>query len=369
MADGDKAWLTQLATALGLIAGLTALVYIAGGGMLAMRLAFYDLPWESVIGELPQSLLVAIALSELLVPVLATTAAFVVIRLLLTEEAAQRVDQLVRLRGKSAPSALDETAADRAGAEADTADAAEDQPAAIRAQAGKRERSHTSRGFAKLVSGARVGARRVVDSTVRNFASIRVEIVVLIVLVPISLVVVGAIALLYRRLHQGDWLNPPGRALFWLGGLVAIWATFAACWRVAQLIYPRSRDATSVPVIATLALLVGVGSMSVWVLYGATQPLPDAKVCAATSGSPATVPGAVSSSRAQKWWLVGETSDRVYLGYPGPSSASPTPSSASSSAPSSTPSPTPQRYITWQRASDIRALLIGGTAASADCPA
>ena len=68
--------------ALGLVAGFVALIYAAGGSVLALRLFLADLPSRTVVGQLPRDLLISVGLAQIVLPALAVAAAYVVARLL-----------------------------------------------------------------------------------------------------------------------------------------------------------------------------------------------------------------------------------------------------------------------------------------------
>src|ERR1700730_18812674 len=59
----------QLTTAaLAALVALASAVYLVGAAVLAGRLSMYSLPWEVVLGQLPQGSLVAIGLTEVVSP-------------------------------------------------------------------------------------------------------------------------------------------------------------------------------------------------------------------------------------------------------------------------------------------------------------
>jgi hypothetical protein len=66
----------------GLAAGFIALVYAAGGGVLALRLYLSDLPSRTVVGQLPRDLLISVGLSQIVLPALGVAAIYVTARLL-----------------------------------------------------------------------------------------------------------------------------------------------------------------------------------------------------------------------------------------------------------------------------------------------
>jgi hypothetical protein len=67
---------------LGLAAGFVALVYAAGGGVLALRLYLAHLPSRTIVGQLPRELLISVGLSQVVLPVLAVAALYAAYRLL-----------------------------------------------------------------------------------------------------------------------------------------------------------------------------------------------------------------------------------------------------------------------------------------------
>jgi hypothetical protein len=66
----------------GLAAGFIALVYVAGGGVLVLRLYLSDLPSRTVVGQLPRDLLISAGLSQIVLPMLGVAAIYVIARLL-----------------------------------------------------------------------------------------------------------------------------------------------------------------------------------------------------------------------------------------------------------------------------------------------
>jgi hypothetical protein len=58
----------------GLLAGLTVLVYTLGGAVLAVRLAFQNLPGEAVLAQLPRELLITVGVSQVFIPALVLAA-------------------------------------------------------------------------------------------------------------------------------------------------------------------------------------------------------------------------------------------------------------------------------------------------------
>jgi hypothetical protein len=68
--------LGDLTKGLGLLAGLATLVYLTGGLVLALRLAFEDLPWEAVISQLPREFLISVGVTTVVVPILASASVY-----------------------------------------------------------------------------------------------------------------------------------------------------------------------------------------------------------------------------------------------------------------------------------------------------
>jgi hypothetical protein len=67
---------------LGLAAGIIALVYAAGGGVLALRLYLAHLPSRTIVGQLPRDLVISIGLANIVLPVLAVAALYAAYRIL-----------------------------------------------------------------------------------------------------------------------------------------------------------------------------------------------------------------------------------------------------------------------------------------------
>ena len=65
---GGSDVVTALAQFVGLAAGAIALVYAAGGGVLALRLYLAHLPSLTVVGQLPRGVLVSIGLAQIVLP-------------------------------------------------------------------------------------------------------------------------------------------------------------------------------------------------------------------------------------------------------------------------------------------------------------
>jgi hypothetical protein len=67
---------------IGLAAGLVALIYAAGGGVLALRLYLAHLPSRTIVAQLPRDLLISVGLAQIVLPVVAVAALYVSWRLI-----------------------------------------------------------------------------------------------------------------------------------------------------------------------------------------------------------------------------------------------------------------------------------------------
>jgi hypothetical protein len=86
VADADRQQsdvIRTLGQVVGLGAGIIALVYAAGGGVLALRLYLGDLPSRTVVGQLPRDLLISVGLAQIVLPGLAVAGLYAIGRLLL----------------------------------------------------------------------------------------------------------------------------------------------------------------------------------------------------------------------------------------------------------------------------------------------
>jgi len=84
----EPASVLQLLTqVVGLFAGVAAVVYLAGGVVLATRLAFEELPWEPVIGQLPREFVLSTGAGQVMLPAFAIAALYGLFRLLRGERA------------------------------------------------------------------------------------------------------------------------------------------------------------------------------------------------------------------------------------------------------------------------------------------
>jgi hypothetical protein len=91
--QGKSIGLTQVGQFLGLLAGLTTLVYVGGGAVLAMRLDAKHFAPGSVVSNLPREFLISIGLTEVVLPLLIaaailTAVVFVLVRFTNVEYAA-----------------------------------------------------------------------------------------------------------------------------------------------------------------------------------------------------------------------------------------------------------------------------------------
>jgi hypothetical protein len=72
----------NLGQLLGLAAGVVALVYAAGGGVLALRLYLAHLPSRVIAAQLPRNLLISVGLAQIVLPILAVAGLYVASRVL-----------------------------------------------------------------------------------------------------------------------------------------------------------------------------------------------------------------------------------------------------------------------------------------------
>lgn len=68
---------------IGLLAGSVALLYVAGGAALTLRLFLYGLPSLNVVAQLPREILISVALTQIVLPAVAAGSLYGVARLLL----------------------------------------------------------------------------------------------------------------------------------------------------------------------------------------------------------------------------------------------------------------------------------------------
>lgn len=85
MADGESRGsdlVEAVGKAVGLLAGAVGLVYIVGGGVLALRLFIEDLPSRTIVGQLPRDMLISVGLAQVVLPGIAIAALYAAVRIL-----------------------------------------------------------------------------------------------------------------------------------------------------------------------------------------------------------------------------------------------------------------------------------------------
>jgi hypothetical protein len=264
--DGSSV-VTVVGQLVGAAAGFVALLYAAGGGVLALRLYLADLPSRTIAAQLPRDLLISIGLAQIILPMLAVAALYAVARI---------------IRGAAAPP-----------------------PSRLVRQWTERSR----RSWLDLVAASAVPA----------------------------LVVAATLGLAARNVREG------AKALAWLlpvAFLVTLLVVLLALNLRARLAATYGDSATSwstVRAVVRMTLVVALVSLPVCVLFaGAFFPLLDAKVCAQSGSGTSGV-------------LIGETSDRTYIGETGKATG-------------------PLLVFSIPR-SEIKETIIGGNAAASACPA
>ncbi len=70
-----------------LLAGSVALLYVAGGGALTLRLFLQELPSLNVVAQLPRELLISVALIQIVLPAVVAATLYALVRVLLGETA------------------------------------------------------------------------------------------------------------------------------------------------------------------------------------------------------------------------------------------------------------------------------------------
>jgi hypothetical protein len=224
---------TRLGQLVGLAAGAVALVYAAGGGVLALRLYLAHLPSVKIASQLPREFLISIGLAQIVLPVVAVASLYAIWRV---------------LRAPSAPPTwlVDSW----------------------------QERWQRKRGRAAYVAAAVVPALVVAGLTSWFANDLRGGLKVLGWLVPLAFAVTALDVLLGLRARS--------RLVADSGGAPEAWSS------------RRS--------IGLMTLVVGLFGVPIAVIIsGTTFPLLEAQVC--TSGGV-----------AQVGVLIGETSERTYLG-------------------------------------------------------
>ena len=107
MANGGgngSSLVSVVAQLVGLAAGVVALLYVAGGAVLALRLYLADLPSRTIAAQLPRDLLISIALAQIVLPVAVVACLYVTWRLVRGATTPPRL--LVRPRELLAASAV-----------------------------------------------------------------------------------------------------------------------------------------------------------------------------------------------------------------------------------------------------------------------
>jgi hypothetical protein len=246
------------------VAGFLALLYAAGGGVLALRLYLADLPSRTVVGQLPRDLLISVGLAQIVLPAAAVAGVYAAGRLLLSPTRAPR--RLVR--------------------------------------------QWKERRWPELVAAAAVPA----------------------------LLVTAGMAFGVDRERVGwsglAWLLPVTFVLTLLVVLVALKIRAGLAERYGDT--PRWNTADAV---VRMSLVCAFAFVPACVVFAGTIRLLDAKVCT-TSGSPA--------EQAVEGVLIGETSDRTYIGQ--------------------TKRPHRPLLVFSVPASQITETFIGGDAGSRACP-
>ena len=79
--DGSNV-VTMVGQLVGAAAGFVALLYVAGGGVLALRLYLADLPSRTIAAQLPRDLLISIALAQIVLPAAVAAGLYATWRLL-----------------------------------------------------------------------------------------------------------------------------------------------------------------------------------------------------------------------------------------------------------------------------------------------
>lgn len=84
MANGrdGSSLVTVAAQLVGAVAGVIALLYVAGGAVLALRLFLADLPSRTIAAQLPRDLLISIALAQIVLPAAVASGLYAVWRII-----------------------------------------------------------------------------------------------------------------------------------------------------------------------------------------------------------------------------------------------------------------------------------------------
>jgi hypothetical protein len=87
-------WATRVRDILAAIAGAAAIVYVAGGLIIGLRLYLAGLPATSVVGQLPRNVLLSVGLGEGLFPALFLAAVYAAIRSAIHSDPSASADRL-----------------------------------------------------------------------------------------------------------------------------------------------------------------------------------------------------------------------------------------------------------------------------------
>lgn len=256
--------LKTLGEVAGLLAGAVALVYLAGGVVITLRLLFSDTNPEAVIGQLSREVLISVGLAEVVLPALIGGAIYAA----------------YRLRGGSA---------DRG-------------PAVLRTTAPGSRGEPTRKRFAASALGLTV--LLVLPGAISAIAHYGVTPKLLYLL--IALAVAGTTVLMARKARLEIARTHPNEA-----------------WR-------------GVRAVALMSLVVGATVVPAAIIFWASLPLPEARVCLSEASEP--VDGL----------LIGETASRVYIAGPKFGEV---------------------REITSLPSASVERLVIGAGAADQPCPA
>ena len=252
--EKETQWIARARDALAAIAGAAAIVYVAGGLIVALRMYLAGLPVTAVVGQLSRNVLLSVALGEALAPALFVAAVYAGIRSAIYGKSSKLLDRVrERVYGHQGRSLVNRLH-DRTWAEVGNV---------------KQWLVYLGRTFAfaaLIVTPAIISASRnqpgiTSDSHLRG-----------------ALIVLGVIAWL------GMVLYPNLRSL------------------IAKT-YPN--DFRSIPATVLHSMLLALVLIPGFVAFWGTRPLDEAVLCTtAASGSPPELRG----------YLVGQTGDDAYIG-------------------------------------------------------
>jgi hypothetical protein len=212
------------------VAGLLALLYAAGGGVLALRLYLADLPSRTVVGQLPRDLLISVGLAQIVLPAAAVAGLYAAGRLLLSPRRVPR----------------------------------------------RFVREWKERRWPELIGAAAIPALLVTTGMALGVDRERVGWSGLAWLLPVTFLLTLLVELVALKIRAG---------LVERYGDTDRWNTAGA--------------------VVRMSLVCGLAFLPACVVFAGTIRLLDAKVCT-TAGSPA--------ERSVEGVLIGETSDRTYIG-------------------------------------------------------